>query len=466
MKNFLDEEFLLENPISSQLYHEFAEEMPIFDYHCHLPPEDIAKDTVFENITKVWLYGDHYKWRAMRANGISEDRITGKASDKDKFDAWAETVPYTLRNPLYHWTHLELKRYFGCEQLLSPTTSTEVYDQVNQQLSTQAFSVRNLLRKMKVTTVCTTDDPIDDLKHHQDIKADDCDIKVLPTFRPDKAMNADNIEQYNDYLDQLESVSGNNINSYESLVETIDQRHQFFHDNGCRLSDHGLDTAYYAECTPAEMEAIFSKARSRKALNTDELNKLKASLMIEFGKMDHKREWTQQLHIGAIRNNSTRMMRKIGPDTGFDSIGDLPVGNALSRFLDQLDIQDQLPKTIIYNLNPRDNELLATMAGNFQDGKTPGKMQFGSGWWFLDQKDGMEKQMNTLSNLGLISRFVGMLTDSRSFLSYPRHEYFRRILCNLFGEDIRKGLLPCDIAHVGKIIQDICYHNAKQFFKI
>lgn len=465
--SFLSENFLLETESARTLYHEFAKDMPIFDYHCHLPPEDIEDDRNFENLTQIWLYGDHYKWRAMRSNGIQEYNITGKASDDTKFQAWAETVPYTMRNPLYHWTHLELKRYFGIDgQLLDPSSASEIYSKASALLQSPDYSVRQLLKKMKVKVVCTTDDPTDNLSSHKKLCGEEMYTKVLPTFRPDKCMAVDCAKSYNEYLNLLSECSDIEIVNYSDLLDAVSKRHQYFHEQGCRLSDHGIETAYAEDYTQTEVNEIFNKVRSGNDLEKVEALKIKSALMVEFAKLDFAKGWTQQLHLGAMRNNNSFYLKKLGPDTGFDSIDDQAMARPLSKFLDHLADLEQLPKTILYNLNPKDNEMLATMIGNFQDGSTPGKIQFGSGWWFLDQKDGMEKQMNALSNMGLLSRFVGMLTDSRSFLSYPRHEYFRRILCNLFGNDIENGLLPNEMEWIGKLVQNICFNNAKEYFGI
>lgn len=461
---FLDENFLLTGRTAQRLYHEFAKDMPVIDYHCHLPPDQIAEDRVFENITRAWLYGDHYKWRAMRANGVPEGYCTGNKSDYEKFEKWAETVPYTLRNPLYHWTHLELQRYFDSKEILSPATAGKIYAQCNEKLQTQEYSVRQLLQKMKVEVVCTTDDPVDSLVHHQKIRQEAAGIRVIPAFRPDKAMNADNAIAFNEYAGKLEAAADMNIGSYEEYLQALKKRHDFFGELGCSVSDHGLDQLCAEEYTGSELEKIFSKLRSGKNPDAEEQAKFKSAMLFELAIWDWEKGWVQQFHLGALRNNNSRALRTLGPDTGWDSIGDLPQGKALSKFLDRLDTHDRLAKTILYNLNPADNELMAAMAGNFNDGSVAGKVQYGSGWWFLDQKDGMIKQLNALSNLGLLSRFVGMLTDSRSFLSYPRHEYFRRILCNLFGEEVEKGELPDDITWIGKIVKDICYYNAKKYF--
>lgn len=464
MKTFIDENFLLNSKSAEILYHEYAKDMPIIDYHCHLPQDQIATDKNFENLTQVWLYGDHYKWRAMRANGIDESYITGDKSDWEKFEKWAETVPYTLRNPLYHWTHLELQRYFDVYDILSPATARKIYDECTAKLQTPEYSVRNLLKKMNVVTVATTDDPIDDLAYHQQLKNEGFEIKVLPAFRPDKAMNADNLPALNAYIGKLEAVYGTTINDYETYLLALKSRHDYFAANGCALSDHGLEQLYAADYTVEEVSAIFSKIRSEESLTATEILKFKSAMLVEFAIWDHEKGWVQQYHIGALRDNNSRMLKNLGPDTGLDSIGDFSQGVALSKFLNKLDSDNKLTKTIIYNLNPADNELIATMIGNFNDGTVAGKIQYGSAWWFLDQKDGMIKQMNALSNMGLLSRFVGMLTDSRSFLSFPRHEYFRRLLCNLLGEDIENGELPADMEWIGKIVQDICYNNAKSYF--
>ncbi|MFV0289338.1 MAG: glucuronate isomerase [Mangrovibacterium sp.] len=464
MKKFMDDNFLLKTETAQKLYHEHAAKMPIFDYHCHINPKDIADDRKFKTITEVWLYGDHYKWRAMRTNGVDERFCTGNASDWEKFEKWAETVPHTLRNPLYHWTHLELRRFFGIEKLLSPATAKEIYDECNAKLNTPEYSVRGLIRKANVNTICTTDDPIDTLEYHKQIKESGFEVAVLPAWRPDKAMAVGNAASYNQYIDALEKAAGLKITSFDQLIAALDNRHEYFHANGCRLSDHGLDTAYAEDYTKAEIDAIFASVRSGKSLTSAEVLKFQSCMLYEFGVMDHKRGWTQQLHIGAQRDNNTRLFSKLGPDTGFDSIGDVPVAKPLAKLLDRLDTENKLCKTILYNLNPRDNELYATMLGNFQDGSVPGKIQYGSGWWFLDQKDGMEKQMNALSCLGLLSRFVGMLTDSRSFLSYTRHEYFRRTLCNLLGNDVENGEIPYDMELLGSMVENICFNNAKEYF--
>ena len=464
MKKFMGKNFLLETKTAKELYHNHAAKMPIFDYHCHLSPKDIADDRRFDNITQIWLAGDHYKWRAMRTNGVDERYCTGDATDWEKFEKWAETVPYTLRNPLFHWTHLELKKFFGINKILSPKTAKEIWDECNRLLQTPEYSCRGIIRMANVDTICTTDDPIDSLEYHRQIKADGFDVNILPAWRPDKAMAVANPDVYNEYLNKLGDAAGTDIQTFADFMDAIDNRHEFFHQNGCRLSDHGVETILAEDYTEKEISELFHKIRAGYTPTASEVVKFQSCMLYEFGILDHSRGWVQQYHIGALRNNNTRLFRKLGPDTGFDSIGDFEIGRPLSKLLDRLDTENQLAKTILYNLNPRDNELIATMLGNFQDGSVPGKIQFGSGWWFLDQKDGMEKQMNTLSNLGLLSRFIGMLTDSRSFLSYTRHEYFRRTLCNLLGRDVEKGEIPNDMKLLGKIVEDISFNNAKNYF--
>jgi glucuronate isomerase len=466
MKPFLDDNFLLDTKTAERLFHDYAKDQPIIDYHCHLPAEQVAKNHQFATLTQIWLNGDHYKWRAMRSNGVPEGFCTGNASDWEKFEMWAKTVPYTLRNPLYHWTHMELRDPFGVkDKLLDPSTAREIYDHCNRQLAQDDFTTQGLLKHFKVLAVCSTDDPVDSLEAQQKhAKNPDAFTKLLPTWRPDKAMAVTDVSSWNLWVEKLQTVSGVAIEDFQSFLAALKQRHAFFHQVGCRLSDHGLEQIWTDPYTPEEIEAIFAKARDMRNLSPGELNQFRSAMLYELALMDHARGWTQQLHLGAMRNNSTRMMRSLGPDTGFDSIGDYPQASALGRLLDRLDSTNQLCKTILYNLNPADNEVMATMLGNFQDGSCPGKIQFGAAWWFLDQKEGMERQLNALSALGLLSRFVGMLTDSRSFLSYSRHEYFRRLLCNLLGHDVEKGLIPHDMGLLGNLVQDICFRNARSYF--
>jgi glucuronate isomerase len=462
---FIHEDFLLESAAARRLYHDYAARMPIVDYHCHLPPDLIARDHRFRNLTEIWLGGDHYKWRAMRSNGVSERFCTGDASDWEKFAKWAETVPSVLRNPLYHWTHMELKRPFGIDKLLDPKTAESVWDECNARLATPAFSCRGIMKEMNVRLVVTTDDPADSLEHHKKIKADKSfEIQVLPAWRPDKAMAVDDPKVYSAYLNRLGEAAGVAIKNYKTFWEALEQRHVFFHKMGCRLADHGIETVVAEQPTAATAAKLFAKARGGTKLTPGEASALKSDMLYQFGVMDHARGWRQQYHLGALRSQNTRMLKKLGPDTGFDSIGDFEQARPLARLLDRLDSDNKLAPTILYNLNPADNELMATMIGNFQDGSMPGKMQFGSGWWFLDQLDGMTRQIEALSQLGLLSRFVGMLTDSRSFLSYTRHEYFRRLLCNILGRDIERGLIPPDYPLVGGMVRDICYNNAVRYF--
>jgi len=464
-KPFLDDNFLLCNDFACRLYHGYAKDLPIIDYHNHLPPQEIAGDRQFENISQIWLNGDHYKWRAMRANGINERYITGEASDWEKFEKWAETVPYTLRNPLFHWTHLELQRYFGIDVLLKKENAREVFDECSRLLRTPPFSARNLLRKMHVEVVCTTDDPADDLRFHHQLKSDDFEIKVLPTFRPDKVLTAHKPLLLRKYLSELESLSGKEITSLTGLMEVLRSRLEYFHDAGCRLSDHGLEQIPSWGFDLDFVGRVFTQWRlTGKDYSRKHEQQINAAVLHSLAKMYHEKGWVQQFHLGAIRNNNARLIKSLGLDAGCDSIGDLEQAKPLSGFLRLLDEESQLAKTILYNLNPSDNEVFATMAGNFNDGTVPGKMQYGSAWWFLDQPDGMEKQINTLSNMGLLSRFIGMLTDSRSFLSFPRHEYFRRLLCNILGKDVERGLLPADEEWLGRVVQDVCYYNAKNYF--
>jgi glucuronate isomerase len=464
MKKFLDENFLLKTKTAQRLYHEYAKDMPIIDYHCHLPPQQIAEDIQFENMAQIWLYGDHYKWRAMRINGVDEDYCTGNKSDWEKFKKWAETVPYTLRNPLYHWTHLELQRYFDVHDILNPDTAKKIYESCNAKLQKPAYSVRSLLRKMNVKLVCTTDDPIDSLEYHLKIKEDGFEIPILPAFRPDCAMDVSDPETFIAYTKKLEAITNIAISSFDDFLYALQNRHDFFASVGCSVSDHGLEEIYADDFTGSEIDAIFNKVHGGKRLNETEQLKFKSAMLIHFAEWDWEKGWVQQFHLGALRNNNSRMTQTLGANTGWDSIGDFSHGRSLAKFLDKLDSNNKLAKTILYNLNPADNELMATMSGNFNDGSSAGKIQWGSAWWFLDQKDGMIKQLNTLSNMGLLSRFIGMLTDSRSFLSYPRHEYFRRILCDLFGDETENGELPNDINWIGKIIQDICFNNNRNYF--
>jgi len=463
---FLSEDFLLQSDFAKVLYHDYAKDLPIIDYHCHLSPKDIAENRKFNNLTEIWLAGDHYKWRAMRTLGVDEKYITGKgSSDREKFQKWADTVPYTLRNPLYHWTHLELKRYFDIDVLLSPDTANEVYDKATALLQEPSHNTQGLLGMMNVETVCSTDDPIDSLEYHIQAKAEETQTNLFPAFRPDKAYAVENAADYLAYLAKLKTASNINIDSYADLLKALENRIEFFHNHGGRLSDHGLEQLYFFKLGQFDIEQLFKKLKAGQTLSLEEINYFKFETLLHLSRMYHAKGWTQQFHLGALRNTNDRMMRILGPDTGFDSIGDFSQAQALARFLNELDSTDQLAKTILYNLNPADNEVMATMIGNFNDGSIRGKIQFGSGWWFLDQKDGMEKQMNALSNMGLLSCFVGMLTDSRSFLSFPRHEYFRRTLCNLIGKDVENGELPADEKWLGKIVSDICYYNAKNFFQ-
>jgi glucuronate isomerase len=463
VRPFLDKNFLLNSDTAQYLYHDHAARMPIIDYHNHLPPSEIALDIQFENITQAWLKGDHYKWRAMRTNGVNESFITGAKSDLEKFKNWAMTVPYTLRNPLYHWTHLELKRYFEIDEVLSLANAEKVYVETQQKLQTVAYSTQQLLLKMNVEVVCTTDDPIDNLEYHINLAAQNLTLNVRPTFRPDRILFIQQ-HDYNDYIHQLEQASEMTIRSLNDLLEALHKRITYFHQHGCRLSDHGLERIDAQPFTMNEVSKIFQKKLEGGDINNEECDRFRSALLYFLAVMYHDQGWVMQFHLGALRNNNERLLGSIGADVGCDSIGDFPQGVDLSNFLNRLDKDNRLTKTILYNLNPADNELFATMVGNFNDGSIPGKIQWGSAWWFLDQKDGMEKQINTLSNMGLLSRFVGMLTDSRSFLSFPRHEYFRRILCNLIGQDVENGLLPHDLPWLGKVVENISYHNAKEYF--
>ncbi len=466
MKPFLDEDFLLESEVACDLYHRVAEPLPIIDYHCHLSPDLIAADHRFRSITEIWLDGDHYKWRAMRANGVPERCCTGDASDWEKFEAWARTLPDAMRSPLYHWTHMELRRPFGIDQRLSPSNAREIFDRCNERLGDEGFSTQGLLRSFRVAVVCTTDDPADSLDAHRRLAArPDPETRVYPTWRPDKAFAVEDVGAWNAWAGRLEQASGIEVgDSLERFLEALEKRHAFFHEAGCRASDHGLETLPAEPWTDGELATSFQRLRAGQVLDAGAAFRVKSALVHRLALLDHARGWVQQFHLGALRNNNTRQRRLLGPDTGFDSIGDFEIARGLSRFLDRLDETNQLAKTILYNLNPRDNAVVATMVGNFQDGSVPGKMQYGSGWWFLDQLDGMTAQMNTLSNMGLLSRFVGMVTDSRSFLSYSRHEYFRRLLCNLLGEDVRRGLLPDDRSTLAGMVEDVCFFNARDYF--
>ena len=467
---FINKDFMLGNDTAKKLYHEHAEKQPIIDYHCHLVPQQIAENIQFRDITQLWLVdghaGDHYKWRAMRANGVPEEYITGGTkSSWEIFEKWAETIPYTMRNPLYHWTHLELSRVFGIDKLLSPKTAREIFEECNAKLATEEFRGQALIRKFNVEVVCTTDDPADDLRWHKMIAEKPFGTKVLPAWRPDKAMAVEDPQSYKEYLKKLGEAADKNIDSYTDLIEALQKRHDFFESMGCKLSDHGMDTFYGADYTHLEIELIFKKVLLGKAPGPKEIEKFRSAFLHDMAVMDAESGWAQQFHVGPLRNNNSKMFKLIGPDTGFDAIGDLPVAAAGHRFFDRLAAEDKLAKTILYCLNPKDNEVMMAMAYTFNDGTFPGKMQFGSAWWFLDQEDGMRKQINALSSQGLLSRFVGMLTDSRSFISYPRHEYFRRILCDVIGNDVENGKLPAsELDFIGKMVEDISYNNAKNYF--
>ena len=467
---FINDNFMLGNETARMLYREHAAKMPIIDYHCHLIPKQIAENIQFRDITQLWLVdghaGDHYKWRAMRANGVPEEYITGGTkSSWEIFEKWAETIPYTMRNPLYHWTHLELSRVFGIDKLLSPKTAREIFEECNAKLATEEFRGQALIRKFNVEVVCTTDDPADDLRWHKMIAEKPFGTKVLPAWRPDKAMAVEDPQSYKEYLKKLGEAADKNIDSYTDLIEALQKRHDFFEAMGCKLSDHGMDTFYGADYTHLEIELIFKKVILGKTPGPKEIEKFRSAFLHDMAVMDAESGWAQQFHVGPLRNNNSKMFKLIGPDTGFDAIGDLPVAAAGHRFFDRLAAEDKLAKTILYCLNPKDNEVMMAMAYTFNDGTFPGKMQFGSAWWFLDQEDGMRKQINALSSQGLLSRFVGMLTDSRSFISYPRHEYFRRILCDVIGNDVENGKLPAsELDFIGKMVEDISYNNAKNYF--
>lgn len=462
----IHEDFLLSSDSARHLYHTYAADQPIYDYHCHLPPQQIAENTQFGDLSQIWLGGDHYKWRALRTNGVSEKYVTGDASPREKFDAWVATMPYCLRNPLYHWSHLEMKRVFGIDLRIEPKHADAIWEEANAKLP--ELRVHDILDAFKVAVVCTTDDPAEPLAHHEAIAKLDIRTRVYPTFRPDGAFAIQDASRLNAWLEKLEQSSGVSIQTYDDLLEALEKRHGDFHAIGCRISDHGLDQCWATPATHAEAAAIFATAKSGSgaSISADDYAKYASQLMLQLGRWDAKRGWTKQLHIGAQRNNSTRVFKSYGPDAGVDSIGDAPQARTLAAYLDALDITGELPKMVLYNLNPTNNYLFATMAGNFMDGSVPGKIQFGSGWWFLDQKEGMEWQINALSQLGLLRRFVGMLTDSRSFLSFPRHEYFRRILCNMLGSDMQAGILPNDSELIGAMTSEICFSNAKDFFQL
>ncbi|ACB77566.1 glucuronate isomerase [Opitutus terrae] len=464
MRPFIHDDFLLHTDAARDLYHSFAKAEPIFDYHCHLPQQQILENHQFADLAEIWLGGDHYKWRAMRANGVKERFCTGAATPREKFDAWVGAVPHTLRNPLYHWSHLELARYFGIFDLINQKSADKIWREANEKLAT--MRVHDILAANKVAVICTTDDPADSLEQHEKIKKLGIKTRVYPTFRPDKALNVGSPAAYNAWLEKLAGAAKTKIASFDDFLSALKKRHDDFHAIGGRLSDHGMENCYAEPCTATEAQAIFDAARAGRAASVADQAKFASFMMLEFGRWDAKKGWTKQLHLGALRNNNTRLLATLGPDTGFDSIGDFPQTRALSRYLDTLDSTDELPRTVLYNLNPADNYAFATMIGNFQDGSVPGKMQFGSGWWFLDQKEAMEWQMNALSNQGLLSRFVGMLTDSRSFLSYTRHEYFRRTLCNLIGAEMERGEIPNDRELVGPMVRRICFANAREYFRL
>ena len=461
---FIHDDFLLENNTARQLYRNHAADQPILDYHCHLPPRDIAEDRRFANLFEIWLEGDHYKWRAMRANGVPERYCTGDADPFEKFSAWAATVPHCLRNPLYHWTHLELKRYFDIDELLNEKTASRIWKKANERLTSDALTAQGILKTYHVKALCTTDDPADDLSHHVTIRESGLATMVYPTFRPDRVLDAHQPDVFNPWVDRLAKTANVHIARLNDLLDALRRRHQAFHDLGGRLSDHGLDQCYAACCSNEQAATIFDKARGGTAVGPDERNAFASFMMMFFGHLDAERGWTKQLHLGARRNASTRGLHALGRDTGFDSMGDWPQIDTLGAYLDRLDRESALPKTIIYNNNPTDNYAMATMVGNFQDGSAPGKIQFGTGWWFLDQKEGIEWQLNALSHTELLSRFVGMVTDSRSFMSYPRHEYFRRVVCNLLGRDVERGELPDDEHMIGHLIENICFNNAREYF--
>ncbi len=465
-KKFLDENFLLESKASQKLYHEYGAAMPIFDYHCHIPPSDILADRKFDNLSQIWLEGDHYKWRAMRACGEHEEFITGDAADEEKFAAWARTVPRLVRNPLYHWTHLELKRVFGVDELLNPDTAREIYNHCSSLLRRDDFSARSIIRKFNVEALCTTDDPSSNLEEHRKIKESGFETAVAPAFRPDRALEADRPDRFNPWLDGLAEMADVRVDSYGRFIECLWKRHQYFHDNGCRLSDYGIETCWSSEWTSEDLDRYFKTLRRGQPLSGEALSVFRSATLYELLSMDGSQGWVQQLHMGALRNVNSRMFVRLGPDTGYDAMGDFGQGTGLARLLDRLDRTGKLTKTIVYSLNPRDNDMIPSILGCFQDGSVPGRMQMGSAWWFMDTRDGMERQIEALSSVGVLSLFVGMLTDSRSLLSYPRHEYFRRILCNVLGRDVTKGELPEDYPLLGGIVQDICFNNAREYFQL
>ncbi len=464
MKTFIHDDFLLQNNAARELYHGYAAAMPVIDYHCHLPPADVAQDRRWANMTEIWLGGDHYKWRAMRSNGVDERCITGDATDREKFDQFAATMPYLLRNPLFDWSHLELKRYFGINELLSPATAEAIWHETGERLARPEFSARGLMKQSDVRLVCTTDDPVDTLEHHQAVATSGFDVPMLPTWRPDKFLRIDHPFFWNNRVDLLAHAAGFALDTWDDFLQALQNRHDFFAANGCRLSDYGVDRIYAAPYTEEEIRALYRRGRCGGGVSPAEAAKFRSAFLYECIAMDCRSDWSVQIHYGALRNNNTRMLSDLGPDSGFDSIGDWNVAEDMARLFDRLEMNDSLPRVVIYTLNPRDNEMIGTMLGNFQRGPEPGRMQFGSGWWFNDQRDGMLRQMEALSQLGLLSRFVGMLTDSRSFLSYTRHEYFRRILCNMLGTDITEGRIPADIGWTGEIVKDICWRNAVRYF--
>ena len=464
MRAFLDDNFLLSNDVSQRLYHQYAAAQPILDYHCHLPPKDIAGNRRFSNLDEIWLEGDHYKWRAMRANGVLERYITGDASPYEKFLAWARSVPFTMRNPLYHWTHLELQRYFGITDLLDEHSAPAIWERANAELAKEA-TVYGILRKFRVEAVCTTDDPTDDLRHHREIAKSQLPTRVFPAFRPDKAL-AIHSPEFGSWVEKLSGAADVDIKDFGDFLEALQKRHDDFHALGSRLSDHGLDYCYATPCSDAAARAIFDKGRNGKSVSEEETTQFASFMMLFFARLDTEKGWTKQLHLGALRNVNSAARRAIGPDTGYDTVGDFPQIRPLAAYLDLLARENALPRMILYNNNPNDTFAFATLIGCFQDGVVPGKIQYGSAWWFLDQKEGITNQLNALSNVGLLSRFIGMVTDSRSFMSYPRHEYFRRVLCDIIGQDVARGELPNDEAVLGPLVQGICYRNARNYLNL